>query len=179
MKKKFKKAVAVVLTVAMAMSVGVPAFAAVGETISPQADTVHYYELQNRVLIDEETQLKGLKNPAFATASHYILTSDDFFSTDLSVKVKKGKFPLAAILALEIFNAVADSTAVATVLPADASRKSNVGKFTDYKIYQGDLYYVIDYGYTTNKTYQGSGTIEEPRISYFDVIYEDEVDQYA
>ena len=38
MKKKFKKAIAVILTMAMAMSVGVPAFAAVGnaEQIEPQ-----------------------------------------------------------------------------------------------------------------------------------------------
>lgn len=65
MKKKFKKAIAVILTAAMAMSVGVPAFAAVGnqETIEPQD---HVMEGKMELVDTEEKWVRNLLVPGQA-----------------------------------------------------------------------------------------------------------------
>ena len=57
MKKKFKKAVAVVLTVAMAMSVGVPAFAA--EELSKETQ-VQANEVMAEFMLDSEAFVSAL-----------------------------------------------------------------------------------------------------------------------
>ena len=173
--KRFRRVLVLGFLCAMLLSSMAISYAYTGDVISPKSDSIHYYEISNKVFKRTEKELEQDIFSAWGKVSQYILTNTVSHTLSLTTQKTAGvSFDAGTVGATEAFTrSITKSFSAAAYYPADASRYSKLSMFTETKVYTADLYYVVAMGtQPPQKNYRGSGYVYEPADIYIEVVYQ-------